>query len=438
MKRNFFSITSGNRVEFIFDGISYCHQFARAIQNAQRTIHLQTYIFELGDFGKLVHSELIAAVQRGVKVYMLVDSLGSRKLDRKKISQLVESGVHFAFFNVMQWRWPIQWGRRLHHKILAIDHQYAFVGGINIDRICDHNSVFPRLDFAVFLEGPVVEQIVRYVQRTFRKSGHSKINFIADGTFPATKISKGPSLSPDTTLLHRVGISVNDWRYGYKDINKRYLQMVLEAKVQVTIINSYFFPQKKYMDDLVAAAKRGVKVRLILPRISDWPSYVRASEYLYLYFLKNNVEIYQWTKSILHGKLATIDNEWSTIGSYNLNYMSYLQNLEMNVDVYSPSFTQELNTHIEGIIHTGCEKIEMKDFIHQRSWGTKIICFFLYHLFALISNLSIILNIQEHKRERSRLYQILGITTSLLILLVGFLSLLHVRLAWIIERRLFE
>jgi cardiolipin synthase len=174
----------------------------------------------------------------------------------------------------------------------------------------------------------------------------------------------------------------------------------------------------------VAAAKRGVRVRLILPKYSDWPSYIFASEYLYEYFLKRGVEIYLWEKSIMHGKLAIVDNNWATIGSFNLNYTSYLQNLEMNVDIYTDKYIHYLRDEMENMILTGCERVDPNRFMEKSSLKMRATRFVFYIMLSLIAGFSIGLSFQEDNSKGNRLYNILRIITSLIFFILGVIGTL--------------
>jgi cardiolipin synthase len=178
------------------------------------------------------------------------------------------------------------------------------------------------------------------------------------------------------------------------------------------------------MKQLAAAAKRGVRVRLILPTFSDWPSYIKASEFLYSYFLENNIEIYQWNKSILHGKLASIDNSWVTIGSYNLNYTSYQQNLEININVNSEQFTKELNFEIEKIIKEGCVQISTESFLINCSKRIRFERFFYYLVLSVIANFSVGLTFQEENNKENKIYNIFRIVGALFFLILGIIGVL--------------
>lgn len=412
MKKELFQITKNNHVEFYQDGIHYNDKFLSCIRSATKSIHLQTYIFEIDHIGSKVQAELISAAKRGVEVCLLVDSVGSRNLTLEAEQTFTKAGVHFCRFNGIQYKWLYRWGRRLHHKILLVDYKEAIVGGINVLYGCIPGSNIPQLDFAVYLTGPETMELAHYCQQIFKKASKRQV--------PIKKI---------TNYIHNthgydVGISVNDWIHGRSKITKQYSRMTVEAKESITIINSYFFPRKKFMKQLTDAAARGVKVRLILPRYSDWPSYIMASEYLYEYFLKRGVEIYLWNKSVLHGKLATIDQTWSTIGSFNLNYTSYQQNLEMNVDIYSKDFTRDLNQKIEGHIADGCEKIDPDLFRERYTFKVRMSRLFFYLILAIIANFSIGLSFQEDHNKEHRFYHILRIIGSIFFFILGILGAL--------------
>ncbi len=351
------------------------------IQSATHSIYLQTYIFELDAFGSEVHSELIAAAVRGVKVFVLVDSLGSLKLDAAAEDELRIAGVHFCRFNKIRFKWLRMWGRRLHHKILIRDNQDAMIGGINV--VSDSYgmaNIRPQLDFAIFLQGPTVHRLTRYCEEIFKRAYSKKIIFA--GAPVVVQFSK-------TCKPVQLRVSVNDWMQGRWQITSHYSRMVHEARHSITIVNSYFFPRIKFMRQLVLAARRGVKVRLLLPKYSDWPQWVLASQYLYYSFLKNGIEVYQWKGSILHGKLATVDGKSTTIGSFNLNYTSYQQNLEMNVDIFSDDFTQEIDQKIDKYIKESSEQIHFEEFAASASMKARFLRYFYYLMLSLVSSFSL-------------------------------------------------
>lgn len=413
MRKVVFKRKPGHKVDFLVEGEDYYKKFINLINEAQKEIHLQTYIFEMDEFGTEVHKALMQAAARGVQVYVIIDSMGSFTFTDKAADQLVHAGVHFCRFNGFRFKWLGQWGRRLHHKILLVDQGIAIIGGINVISSSYHKpEVEPQLDFAVQVEGPVTEQLTEYCQIIFKKACAIPNKFIPPVSWPQL---------PNSLKNIEVGISINDWVYRRWKITRQYSKLTKVAQHDILIVNSYFFPRRKFMKQLVKASKRGVKVRLLLPKFSDWPSYVYATQYLYSYFLKNGIEIYQWKKSILHGKLATIDNSWSTVGSFNLNYTSYQQNLEMNVDISSSEFTRALNEKIQKFMLEGCEKIEATDFIAKASLKTRFLRFFFYIILALVANFSIGLAFQEEEKH-NRFYKAMLVLISIALFILGIIG----------------
>lgn len=413
MKHKLFLTTKNNHVEFFYNDENYSEKYLKSIRNASVSIHLQTYIFYMDSFGNKVFKELINAAKRGVKVYVLVDAVGSKDFKKTDENILIANGVNFFRFNGIQLKWLYRWGRRLHHKVLLIDQVSCIVGGINIKDPCEPNTLIPRLDFAVYVEGPITFKLNQYCRMILQRSCGKKIHL--------------DDLKEETRIFpngFEVGVSVNDWVYGHRKITKQYSRLTTEAKNEIIIINSYFFPRKKFMRQLVSAVERGVRVRLILPTFSDWPSYILASEYLYAYFLKNGVEIYQWERSILHGKLASIDGVWATVGSYNLNYTSYQQNLEININIYSKEFTKKLNEEIEGLIVNGCNKIEVEKFLEHCSYRTKLARFFFYIILSIVANFSIGLTFQEENNKENRVYNVLRVLFSIFFFILGIIGIL--------------
>ncbi len=411
MPSKFFHITKENHVEFYIDGLRFQEDYLSLIKNAQKSIHLQTYIFDMDNFGTKVHSELINAAKRGVKVYVVVDGMGSRNFPDISEEEFKSAGVYFKKFNSLRLKWLYRWGRRLHHKVLLVDHVKSFIGGINIYDALNAGTPVPQLDFAVFIEGPVTVDITNYCRLVFKKAYRK--NLVYD---PFVENNKKLLAHPSG---YEVGISINDWVHRRWRISKQYSKMTARAEKEIILINSYFFPRKKFMDQLAKIARSGVRVRLILPKISDWPSYIYASEYLYEFFLKNGVEIYQWKESVLHGKLAIVDDSWSTIGSFNLNYTSYQQNMEMNVDVYSCEFTMKLREEVENIIQFGCEKLESVKFLEKAPFKTKARRLFYYIFFSILSNFAIGLTFQEEPTKGNRIFHIIRFTFAIIFFLLG-------------------
>ena len=412
MGRDVFRTTKDNFVEFYKEGYEYYQTYLTSIREAKHSVMLQTYIFHLDHFGLEVHAALIESARRGVKVYVMVDSVGSRLLEEVAVDQLLKAGVKFIRFNGITFEFLYRWGRRLHHKILIIDQEICILGGINVVSGYDKKTGTPQLDFAVFLKGPIVEKINNYANTLFSKTSKETIFF-------------DPPVSPKRFKNGvQIKLLINDWVHRRFQISKQYSYITRSAQKEILIINSYFFPKRSFMYQLVESAARGIKVRLILPKYSDWPTYILASEYLYDYFLKNGVEIYQWNTSNHHGKLAIIDDNFTTIGSFNLNYTSYQQNLEMNINIYSSVFVGIIKEQMEELVKTNCTKLSRDDFSKNTSLGTKILRFYYYLILSMISNFSVGLIYQEQIRKENQIFSLLRIVTSLMFFMIGIMGIL--------------
>lgn len=413
MRHNFPKCTRGKSIHLFVEGDEYFDYYVHLIDRATHSIHLQTYIFEMDQFGSRVHAALIRAAQRGVQVCVLIDNIGSLNFSVEAEEALRRNSVLFQRFNEFSYKRIFRIGRRLHHKLLLVDAQHALVGGINVTH-SDYNHEEQKrhqLDFAVELQGPVVLELTRYGQSIFRKSYGHKIDLV--------KIP--PSILETHSSDIILKISINDWIYRRWQIARTYSKLIKEAKNEITIVNAYFFPRRKFKKQLVAAAQRGVRVRLILPKISDWPSYILASEYLYSYFLKHDVEIYQWKKSVLHGKMATVDGHFTTIGSFNLNYTSYQQNLEMNVDVLSTQVTQQWDKTLNHLIETGCEKIDWASFNRKSTFRIKCLRFLFYIILSIVANMSVTLTYQEDNNQ-NKFYSLIRLCGAIFFFLLGIIG----------------
>jgi cardiolipin synthase len=171
-------------------------------------------------------------------------------------------------------------------------------------------------------------------------------------------------------------------------ISRSYQEMFHRAQSEITIMSSYFLPGRMFRKNLMQAAKRGVRISVIMTKISDITLAKMAERYFYPWLLKQGIEIYEYRKKILHGKIATYDGQWVTVGSYNVNNISAYASIELNLDVYNNSFTQEVNQSLQEIIHLDCDRVTAENFEkhltffqsiqHRLAYMTFRILFFLF------------------------------------------------------------
>ena len=325
-------------IELVHSGEDYFLRLQHIIAEAQSEIHLQTYIFENDATGKKISECLKEAAMRKVKVYVLLDGYGSNSLPHKFTNALIQHGIYFRFFSTN----IFFIGRRLHHKVVVADGKIALIGGINIaDKYHGTKTNEPWLDYAVQIEGKITEQLQIQCRNIFlRKKWQSR------------KIMAAFNQHTGISAL----ILQNDWLKRKNEICNAYLKAILNAKKDMIIVGSYFLPGKRLTNTLKKAARNGVNIKLILSGISDVPLARQATCYLYSSLLKQGIELYEWNKSVLHGKAAMADDCWATIGSFNLNHLSSYASMELNVEIISPRFSAAFKSHLNQVIDQ-CEKI---------------------------------------------------------------------------------
>ncbi len=346
-KEHFHDDTDDNGyIQLLHSGEEYFLQLKKLIDYAQKEIHLQTYIFEDDEKGNDIADCLKRAAQRKVKVYVLLDAYGSATLPDSFVQDFIHHGISIRFFSPLFSLNNFYLGRRMHHKVLVVDGKMAVIGGINIaNKYRGIQELEPWLDFAVQLDCPAAEDLQKLCRDYFLKKGSSK------------KIK--PVLHSAGSAL--VGIIQNDWLKNKTEVCDAYTNAILRAKKEIVIIGSYFLPGKKMSKALKKASKRGVKITLILAGISDVPLVRRATEHLYTTFLHDHIKIYEWNKSVLHGKAAIVDNQWSTIGSFNLNSLSCYGSIEMNVEIHSSGFAEALRLDFNRVINE-CREVTKSSF----------------------------------------------------------------------------
>ena len=337
-------------VELVHSGEDYFLRLEKLIAKAEKEIHLQTYIFENDDTGNRIVSCLKKAAQRKVKVYVLLDAYGSAALPDSFAQDLVQHGILLRFFSPLFSLNNFYIGRRMHHKIAVADKKIALIGGINIaDKYHGTAAAEPWLDYAVQLNCPAAENLQKLCSDYFFKKGSSK-------KIPPVLHSAGSAL---------VGILQNDWLQRKTEVCDAYTNAFIHAKEEIVIVGSYFLPGSRLAKALKKACKSGIRTTVILAGISDVPLVRRATEHLYSSFLDDHMRIYEWNKSVVHGKAAVVDNKWSTIGSFNLNSLSCYGSIEMNVEVHSGEFAENLRADFE-IVISQCSEIT-KGSLRQRA-----------------------------------------------------------------------
>jgi len=342
--------TSNNQVKLIRAGKQYFNLLLQLIHEAKENIHIQSYIFDDDETGRLVAGALKDAVKRNVDVHLMADGYASQGISKSFVHDLRNADIHFRYFEPFFASRYFYFGRRMHHKLAVIDAKYALVGGVNIaDRYNDMPGKPAWLDFALYAEGEIAKQLCILCWKTW--NGFSL-------NMPLTPCeTKQISFSIPLENQSEVRMRRNDWVRRKYEISSTYAEMLRTSTTQVTILCSYFLPGKIIRKQIVNAIKRGVTVRVIAAGHSDVILAKNAERWLYDWLLRNGIELYEYQKAILHGKIAVCDDQWMTIGSYNINNISAYASIELNLDVRNPGFAVHVRKTLEEIIANDCIRI---------------------------------------------------------------------------------
>ena len=336
----------------------------KAMDEARTQIRLETYIFDFTAGGESVAVALERAAQRGVETLVMVDGVGTDALSPQWQKRFEAAGVQWRVFTPLG-RFgilaPSRW-RRLHRKLCCIDRRVAFCGGINIlDDFHDPNHGAldaPRFDFAVRITGRLVGEIHDAISQVWLKGQrHDRLRVTVQAVVHASRAAFHPS-SPNQLPSSEDGIRSalvlrDNLRYRSR-IEQAYRKAISQAKNEVIIANAYFVPGRKLRQALVMAARRGVKVQLLLQGKYEYFMQYYAARPVYGVLLAAGVEIHEYSASFLHAKVAVVDGQWATVGSSNLDPLSLLLAREANVSVQHQPFAQALRARlINAMEHQG-------------------------------------------------------------------------------------
>jgi cardiolipin synthase len=349
---------SGNRITLLRNGAEYFPALERAIDAARREVWLESYLFADDSAGRTIAQALIRAAGRGVKVRVLVDGWGAKYYLTRDLERLLRTaGVELLKYRpeVAAWQFRSNRLRRLHRKLCHVDGKIAFVGGINI--IDDYNtpgSTPPRADFAVCIEGPLLPAIALTMQRVWALVQLVQLGDSQMPLFPAP-------IRSEIAGKQTAKFLVRDNLRHRRDIEHAYLAAIRGAKREIIIACSYFFPGIRFRRELAEAAQRGVKVTLLLQAKVEYVLLHFASRAMYGQLLQEGVVIQEYHRSMLHAKVAVIDDRWATVGSSNIDPYSLLMAREANIIVRDRGFTGELKGALTEMIENGAQPVAAED-----------------------------------------------------------------------------
>jgi cardiolipin synthase A/B len=366
-----------NKVRLIRGGTEYFQLLLALIQKAEKHIHLQTYIYDDDETGMQVTEALKTAARRGIEVHLLADGYASKVLAQKQINALRKSGVQFRFFEPLIKSRYFYFGRRLHHKVFVADGRYALVGGINVsNRYNDMPGEPAWLDFALYTEGETATELCVLCWKTW--NGFPK----RMGLTPCEL--QPPVFQFNNNDLSRVRMRRNDWVRKKREISASYISAIAKAQTSITICCSYFLPGHIIRKALARASARGVKITVITAGRSDIMLTKHAERFLYNWLLKHQITLYEYQPAILHAKIAVCDEQWLTVGSYNINNISAYASIELNLDVQDAALARQTENLLQQIITKDCLPITPEGFTRTNSVFKRFIRWGAYHIIRVV------------------------------------------------------
>lgn len=345
---------AGNKAQLLIDGPMAYGSMFDALRQARHHIHLETFIFDDDELGRQFADILIERRGAGVAIRLIYDAFGILNAEDSFFKRMEAEGIQlFKYHPLNPAENPKIWqiNDRHHRKILVVDGRVAFVGGMNISSVYTNSSFSPpngrpRLkdrwrDTHLRLEGPVVAELQHMFCALW-----SKLNDAPPLSGPAYY----PELTPMGDKLVRMMISAPEDEEV--DIYKVFLAVFHQAEDRIWITQGYFSPDKRFLDVLNRAARRGVDVRLLLPGVTDSWITINSSRAHYSELLKAGVRVFERKDVLQHAKTAVVDGLWSTVGSSNLDYRSFLHANEANAIVYGADFGSQM----EAVFKTDQEK----------------------------------------------------------------------------------
>ena len=357
-RRHRLRFTDGNLVTLYENGPQGLAAMLSAIQTATDHIHLETYIFRADTTGQRFLRALEEKARKGIEVRLVIDALGSWTLDDADLNPLREAGGQIVWFNPVGWiRSRLGARRRDHRKILILDGRVGFTGGLNIGNEYDCGPDTGPLEWRdahVRIEGPAV----RDLQAVFLEGW-----FRADGPdLPwHTFLDVEPQASGDV----RCAVVADGPIYRRRRTRDLVVAALDSAREQAWLESPYFAPGRRVLEAMGSASERGVRVRLILAARSDHPMLYRATRAMLPRLIERGVEVREYTRCMLHAKVAVFDGLWSILGTTNLDRQSLEHSHEVNLILAGGDTPKQLGAHMER--HAELARIIRADDLAARS-----------------------------------------------------------------------
>lgn len=324
------SSTSQDHLRFLHNGRETYPSMLEAIASARKTVHLETYIFRSDATGRLFAEALKERVRAGVTVRFICDAFGVRHEDPCLLQDMRDNGVQVHVYHTsLPWKQGWGWWRRTHRKLLIIDGQVGFTGGLNIsDEYADPlQGGDGWRDVHARVEGPTASVLDALFVDLWNQER------------PGDQI---PAVTPSRDSSGRIRVVANEGLFWRDRIHKEISAEIRGAQTRITIAMGYFLPGIGLRADLYAAAVRGVEVRILTPTRVPLPSLMHAAQTYYREYIERGLHLYRHTDTILHAKTIVVDGSWCAVGSFNVTARSRYHNLDANLHIRDSVLAREL------------------------------------------------------------------------------------------------
>jgi cardiolipin synthase len=332
--------SSATNIQLLWKGNESFQTIFDAIRNAEKLICLEFYIFRNDETGTELAELLKQKSLEGVNVYLLYDHFGSFGTPGSFWKDMKNAGIKIRASRPFKWTSPFNYVHRDHRKLIVIDNKKAFTGGLNIAN--EYSGFHLRTkgkgwrDTGIMLEGPIVDELFKAFKKWWYIWGGEPIE-ISNSELQISNLQEGIPAIPIFVASAR----------GRRKMRRLLYYSINHAQKSITLTTAYFTPSRRMVEILENAVNRGVRVRLLVPEISDVPAASYAGKAFFSRLLNTGVEIYHYTGEILHAKTYIFDDCWSIIGSTNLDFQSLRYNDEGNVGILDTDFTARMNEIFE-------------------------------------------------------------------------------------------
>jgi cardiolipin synthase len=324
-------LVDGNAVRELVNGDRIFPAMLEAIRAAKRTISFETFIYWSGTIGREFAEALAERAAAGVRVHVLLDWLGTNKLDDDALKLMLDSGVEVEKYHPLRWYNLGRVNNRTHRKLLVVDGEIGFTGGVGIadEWSGDARNETEWRDSHYRVEGPAVAHMQAAFMDNWMKSRGEVLH--GDDYFPPLE-KRGP---------HLAQVFKSSSSEGSESVRLMYHLTIASAEKRILIANSYFVPDDLSVETLVAAAKRGVKIEIIVPgEHIDTKTTRRASRARWGKLLEAGIEFHEFQPTMLHCKTVIVDDVWVSVGSTNFDSRSFRLNDEANLNICDPEFAK--------------------------------------------------------------------------------------------------